>query len=59
MKTNLIYTILISVVIFSCKTELKTSINTSNTDYLDSSQKEDQYLGGYKNDSNFNSQRRF
>ena len=34
MKTNLIYTILISVVIFSCKTELKTSINIPNSNYL-------------------------
>ena len=48
MKTNLIYTILFTVLFLSCKTELKTSINTSNIDYLDSSQKDDQYLGGIK-----------
>ena len=48
MKTNLIYTIFFTVLFLSCKTELKTSINTSNIDYLDSSQKDDQYLGGIK-----------
>ena len=48
MKTNLIYTIFFTLLFFSCKTELKTSINTSNIDYLDSSQKDDQYLGGIK-----------
>jgi len=48
MQTNLVYILLFSFLLTACKTEIKTSINTSDSDYLDSSQKEDQYLGGIK-----------
>ena len=48
MKTNLLYILLFTFVLTSCKTEIKTSIATSDTDYLDSSEKDDQYLGGIK-----------
>jgi len=48
MKTNLIYIFILAVLFTACKTEIKTSISTSQSDYLDSSEKEDQYLGGIK-----------
>ena len=48
MQTNLVYILLFSFLLTACKTEIKTSINTSDSDYLDSSQKDDQYLGGIK-----------
>jgi proline iminopeptidase len=46
MKTNFVYLLIFALLFTACKTELKTSLTTS--DYLDSSEKEDQYLGGIK-----------
>ena len=48
MKTKIIYILFFTLILTSCKTELKTSISTSDTNYLDSSNRDDQYLGGIK-----------
>ena len=48
MKINSIYIFLVSLILSSCKTEIKTSFGVSNPDYLDSSQNDDQFLGGIK-----------
>ena len=48
MKTNLLYILFFAFVLTSCKSETKTSTSGPSTTYLDSSGKEDQYLGGIK-----------
>ena len=48
MKINSLYSLLLVLILSSCKTEIKTSIGVSSSDYLDSSQNDDQYLGGIK-----------
>ena len=48
MKINSFYIFIVVLVLTSCKTEINNSINPSNLDYLDSSQNDDQYLGGIK-----------
>lgn len=48
MKTNFVYLLIFALLFTACKTELKTSLTTSTSDYLDSSEKDDQYLGDIK-----------
>ena len=48
MKINSFYIFIVVLVLTSCKTDIKNSISPSNLDYLDSSQNDDQYLGGIK-----------
>ena len=48
MKTKIIYILFLTLTLTSCKTELKTPTSTSDTNYLDSSNRDDQYLGGIK-----------
>ena len=48
MKTNLIYILFFFLMFSSCKTETETSFSATEPNYLDSSGKEDQYLGGIK-----------
>ena len=48
MKTNLIYILFFTIALTSCKTEVKTSLSFSDSNYLDNSDRDDQYLGGIK-----------
>ena len=48
MKTNLIYILFFMLALTSCKTEVKSSLSFSDSNYLDNSDRDDQYLGGIK-----------